>query len=314
MPLFAASFSTHHPLHKSPGQNLYTLPYFCDPTELPDALPTLNEIERASVSLPSIRNPDLDRIVLAKGRFVVKYGVHVSENEGHALLFLQNHAFIPSPKLYAMYREANKLYLVMSRMPGIQLSSVWDDLSEEEKLDILVQLRATWDYMRSIPSPPTFSGLDGGPLRHRFFRVLEPDPRITGPFDTEEALNQALALRSRKNWEGHQRRPRTPEFFARNLGKALVGHTIVLTHGDPQRKNILVEQLSTGDAGEARRFRVSAVLDWEEAGWYPSYWEYAACFVDFEWYDDWPEKIEQIIDPYPLEAAMLRVVRQDLDY
>ncbi|RWA09098.1 hypothetical protein EKO27_g6017 [Xylaria grammica] len=242
------------------------------------------------------------------------YGVPVSENEGHALLFLQNHPFIPSPKLYAMYREANKLYLVMSQMPGIQLSSVWDDLSEEEKLHILVQLRATWDYMRSIPSPLTFSGLDGGPLRHRFFRVLEPDPRITGPFDKEEELNQALALRSRKNWEGHQRRPRTPEFFARNLGKALVGHTSVLTHGNPQRKNILVEQLSTGDAGEARRFRVSAILDWEEAGWYPSYWEYAACFVDFEWHDDWTEKIEQIIDPYPLEAAMLRVVRQDLDY
>ncbi|KAI0532884.1 hypothetical protein GGR58DRAFT_517372 [Xylaria digitata] len=207
--------------------SLYTLPYFCDPTGLPDTLPTSNKIEHAAVNLPTIRDPELDRIVLVNGCFVVKNEVHISENECSALLFLQKHQFIPAPKLYAMYYEA----------------SVCDNLSEDEKLHISRQLRAIWNCMRSIPSPTT-SGMSGGPLRHRFFLALEPNPRITGPFETEEDLSQAL----------------------------------------------------------------------EDAGWYPSYWEYAACFVDFEWFDDWPEKIECIVDPYPLESAMLRLVRQDLDY
>jgi thiamine kinase-like enzyme len=133
-------------------------------------------------------------------------------------------------------------------------------------------------------------------------------------FRGEEKLNQALALRSRKNWEGNQIRPWTSEFFERNLPAALKGHGSVLTHGDIQGKNILVEQLRVEGHDDERRFRVSAVLDWEDAGWYPSYWEYAASFVDFVWVDDWPEKVESILDPYPLESAMLKIVRQDLDY
>ena len=58
---------------------------------------------------------------------------------------------------------------------------------------------------------------------------------------------------------------------------------------------------------------MTAVVDWEDAGWYPSYWEYASAFVDFVWDDDWPEKFERIVEPCPLEAGLLRFVRQDID-
>ncbi len=292
------------------------LPYFCDPTELPDALPTLDEIERATQNLPTIRDPRYSRIVVVKGHFVVKYGVgvHMAENEGHALLFIEKHKFIPAPKLYAMYREEGKLYLIMSYMPGTQLGSIWDDLSENEKSCILIQLRSILDRMRSIPAPTIFSSVCGGPLRHRFFLWSESDPKITGPFQTEEDLDRALALRSLKIREDNPGRSQTPEFFARHLSKVLKGHASVFTHGDLQRKNLLVEQLPLDGHGTERRFRVSAILDWEDAGWCPSYWEYAAIFVDWNWHDDWPEKVERILDAYPLESAMLRMVRQDLEY
>ncbi|OAA54601.1 Protein kinase-like domain protein [Niveomyces insectorum RCEF 264] len=300
------------------------LPYFCDPTQLPGVLPSADEIEHAEAILPTIRDPRQDRIVLIRGCFVVKYGTYVTENEGQAILFLAKHTFVPTPPLYAMYYRGARLFLIMGHMPGTQLSSVWDGLSGSEKDHILVQLKSIWTYLRSIPAPALFfGGVTGGPLRHRFFLWKEADPSITGPFQTEEQLGQALAHRSLKNWEGNLRRPQTPEFFARHLPKVLSGHPSVLTHGDLQRKNILVEELPptgfpdgavTGEREIIRRFRVSAVLDWEDAGWYPSYWEYAASFVDFQWHDDWPEKVEKMLDAYPLEAAMLKLVRQDLDY
>ena len=104
-------------------------------------------------------------------------------------------------------------------------------------------------------------------------------------------------------------RPWISEFFARSLPVALKGHGSLFTHGDIQRKNILVEQLPAESHDAKRPFTVSSVLDWEDAGWYPSYWEYAALFVDFQWIDDWPEKVEIILDPHPLESAMLRMVR-----
>ncbi|CAK7226975.1 hypothetical protein SBRCBS47491_006412 [Sporothrix bragantina] len=202
----------------------------------------------------------------------------------------------------------------MGRLPGSQLQLVWESLADKEKNHILVQLKSIWTYLRSIPAPSLFSSVTGGPLRHRFFLWLEPDPRITGPFQTEVDLCRALALRSQKNWETNSQRPWTSEFFARHLHKALCNHPVVFTHGDLQRKNVLVEQLPMTSPDGERQFRVSAVLDWEDAGWYPNYWEYAALFVDFDWHDDWPEKIENVLEPCPLEAAMLRMVRQDLDY
>jgi thiamine kinase-like enzyme len=69
-------------------------------------------------------------------------------------------------------------------------------------------------------------------------------------------------------------------FFARNLPKALANRSSVFTHADLQRKNILVLEVPASSPGP-RRLEVSAVVDWEEKGWYPSYWEYASCFVDF---------------------------------
>lgn len=46
-----------------------------------------------------------------------------------------------------------------------------------------------------------------------------------------------------------------------------------MTHGDLHPRNIMVfwEDDDKGSAGAARGIRVTAVLDWEFAGWYPEY-------------------------------------------
>ena len=51
---------------------------------------------------------------------------------------------------------------------------------------------------------------------------------------------------------------------------ALHDHASVFTHGDFQRKNILI-----GDDSNL------VLVDWESAGWYQSYWEYAIAM--FTW-------------------------------
>ena len=97
------------------------------------------------------------------------------------------------------------------------------------------------------------------------------------------------------------------EFFARYLLVALNGYRSIFTYVDLHRKNILIEELPAEGFTE-RRFRVSTIVDWEMAGWYLSYWEYTSCFVDFQWMEDWPEKVEYILDPWSLEAVTLRMV------
>ncbi|KAK5997743.1 hypothetical protein PT974_00100 [Cladobotryum mycophilum] len=53
------------------------------------------QIEAASAELSTIRGPRFGRIMAVKERFVVKYGVQVTEKEGHALLIVEE-AQLPS--------------------------------------------------------------------------------------------------------------------------------------------------------------------------------------------------------------------------
>ncbi|KAK4097124.1 kinase-like protein [Parathielavia hyrcaniae] len=299
-----------------------TLPFFCDPSELPAPLPTLDEIVAADQTFPGNVDHTLayQQVARVKDKFVVKYGVSpfASENEGHALLLLAKYpsVSIPVPRLYAMYREGDRLFLIMEYKEGTQLSTAWDSLSEHDKLDIVGQLRDIFTQVRQIPSPGIFSNVTGGPLRHRFYLSVDPTPELNGPFQHERDFSMAMARRSRENWESNGYKPWTAEFLERHLPTALAGHPSVFTHDDLQRKNILVSQdvVVSADSANGGRWRVTAVVDWEGAGWYPSYWEYASMFIDFVWDDDWPEKFEGIVEPCPLEAGLLRFVRQDLDY
>ncbi|KYK56273.1 phosphotransferase family protein [Drechmeria coniospora] len=292
------------------------LPWFRDDDELPAPLPTKRQIESSTMEFPSIFDPSARRTVLVNGVFVVKYGPAVFENEGHALMLMEAYPSIPAPLLHAMYRDDGTLYIVMQYIPGRQLSDVWPNLTEDEKSSIVSQLRAASESLRSIPSRGFYGGVFGGPLPHRYFFSSDKDPRITGPFSADEDLCHALVLRSAKNWEAWGRRGWMTEFFARHLAAALGGHDGLFAHSDFQRKNILVrEEFSAPCNGSSppKSFRVAAILDWESAGWYPSYWEYALCFAYFDWSDDWPEKVESILDPYVKESALLRMVGQDMD-
>ena len=55
---------------------------------------------------------------MVNGLFVVKYGPLMYENEGHALLVIEDYPDIPAPRLFAMYRADGILYLVMEFIQG----------------------------------------------------------------------------------------------------------------------------------------------------------------------------------------------------
>ncbi|KAL9093423.1 MAG: hypothetical protein Q9159_000277 [Coniocarpon cinnabarinum] len=50
------------------------------------------------------------------------------------------------------------------------------------------------------------------------------------------------------------------------------------------------------------------LIDWEEAGWYPDYWEYWAAFEACEWTNDWFEYVDKVLTPFPMEATMMSTV------
>jgi Ser/Thr protein kinase RdoA (MazF antagonist) len=83
-----------------------------------------------------------------------------------------------------------------------------------------------------------------------------------GPFETEEDMYKNIIERWINRFKMN---PLLGSFieFTRRLYRETSGNDIVFTHGDLDPRNILVEN-----------GRVSGIVDWEQAGWYPEYWEY----------------------------------------
>ncbi|PIG69144.1 hypothetical protein AARAC_009612 [Aspergillus arachidicola] len=238
---------------------------------------------------------DYGLVIIVGNHFVVKYGQYILENEGHVLLFLEKYPSIPAPRLYAMYREDDILYRVMQLIPGADLSKLWDELLFNEKASICDQRREIFTQIRTIPSPGYFGSVTGGSVQHQFFGWMDEDPRINGPFETLENFHLGMALHSQKQEERSGKHPWSSEWFARHLPQALKDHPSTFTHSDLVKQSIMVQDLLQSDGHSGRQFEVTGIMDWEMAGWYPRYCEYAAFFADSLWAGKWEKKIETFI-------------------
>lgn len=55
------------------------------------------------------------------------------------------------------------------------------------------------------------------------------------------------------------------------------------------------------------------MVDWEFAGWYPSYWEYSrAIFACGRWEDDWSLWMDKILEPFRAEYAWVQLLLDEL--
>jgi serine/threonine protein kinase len=285
---------------------LARVPFLRPPSELPAPLPKEKDfLESPSVLLDRSHH----RVVAVGTHFIVKHGRGVDEIEGQNLLFLERYsnASLKIPRLYAMWRmpSSGHLCLVMERIPGENLESVWSALTSLEKSVICAKLKSGIDTLRSLPSPDFFGGLGLTNLPYHLFWNKEGNKQICGPFRNMLDFNAALVVKLKMiNTGDVDHISAKARFYERHLGTMFGTQPPVFSHSDLQRKNILIEK--NGDSIDV------ALIDWEVAGWYPAFWEYAITFCTQQWVDDWPDHLEQILTPYPQEGAALRMIYQDL--
>ncbi|KAL4738169.1 hypothetical protein BDV11DRAFT_216131 [Aspergillus similis] len=74
-------------------------------------------------------------------------------------------------------------------------------------------------------------------------------------------------------------------YLACYLLSALRNYLPIFTHGDLYREKVLVKKV-VNPVTNKEEYKVAAFVDWEMAGWYPSYWEYAHIFPLLQWIDD----------------------------
>ena len=233
----------------------------------------------------------------------MKYGPLVTEYEGYAFLFVEEWLNIAAPRLYAMYRDRDTLYIVMEYIPGIFLGMAWLSLTEANKHSIVGQLRCIFDQMKALPSP----GFYGSANRRHISFLVKKTLLLPALF------RKAIALRSKTMWSESNSHSFLSNYLARHLPLAFRNHPPMFTHGDLYRENVFVRKVANSVTNE-EEYVVAALVDWETAGWYPSFWEYAHIRPLLQWIDNWPAYIEKILDSLPLEGAMVRVVFSDLEF
>jgi aminoglycoside phosphotransferase (APT) family kinase protein len=227
---------------------------------------------------------------------VAKAGEHVRMAEAFAMNYVRERTSIPIPRVFNAYiLEEAKLKqppqgcIVMEYVDGQSLDHAWPSLTQKDS--IVSQLRGYIDKLRSLTSTQV-SSVDGSWCNDAFFT---DDMGAYGPFENEHAFRDGLAAalkaKDDNSWT---------EMVIRFINQIKPGN-IVLTHNDFAPRNILVKD-----------DQVVAILDWENAGFYPEYWEYVKALYWPDWQSPWITEgiVDKILQPYTTELALLLHARE----
>ncbi|KAI6777476.1 hypothetical protein HG530_001421 [Fusarium avenaceum] len=180
--------------------------------------------------------------------------------------FVRANTSIPVPQLQNAYTDekTGKVVLVMDYVEGKTLKEAWVDLDEAARESIISQLR---EYMAELR---TFKG------------------DFIGCIDGTACNDQAMKKSGGDNG--------FCEWICTVWLNVMKDHDIVLTHGDFDPRNIIVQ----GD-------KVAAILDWELSGYYPSYWEYGKAMLRPAWEEPWSRSkaIDKVLEPFHKELSVM---------
>ncbi|OAT08340.1 phosphotransferase enzyme family protein [Blastomyces gilchristii SLH14081] len=226
--------SSPAPLSPTPSLPI-KLPYFAP--DIPHPLTENTEIENATLLVKH----NGYKVVQVGTEFVVKFGAasQVDLLEGVNMAFVQQATKVKIPRVYALYNDPESLtnYIIMEFIEGNSLDTQWAHFTNCQKCEVATTLRQYFDELRNLPSPGFFA-----------------------------TLNEALALKY--IGESEHRTTYNTDFYRRSLSHVFRGHVPKFTHGDFQRKNIMIKQLPNN--ANNSKYEVT-IIDWETAGWYPSY-------------------------------------------
>lgn len=167
----------------------------------------------------------------------------IPKGEAPALQLVEKFTNIPAPRFVDYVVDNDYAYLVMTRLPGRPLMQELYTMSYPERTALANDIRACIQQLKNIPNTNNFAICDanGGPVFD--YRLAG---RGGGPFQSESEFNNFIITQERLRDPCHSRH-----------------HNICFTHADLSPNNILIEE-----------GRLSGIVDFGCAGYFPEYWEY----------------------------------------
>jgi hypothetical protein len=241
-------------------KTLYPCPPFVDILSLPP-----------NQEVITVLSKQMGRLVLEHDfSYVTKSGHGVRPAEAEAMRLVSKHTSVPVAEMFFKSFSPDHGNIEMTLIPGSPLEGKWDTLDEKTKESVCLQLWGLISKIRDIPRPLELKGLfqcaaDGSPTRDPLLEDLkEPAQPLMNDSDLRARIYERYFHFGGRRFE-HQ----LPDMLPRS-------DCSVFTHADIAPRNIMVDEQN----------KVTGILDWEYAGWYPGYWEYAQIMRPAFW-GDW---------------------------
>lgn len=214
-------------------------------------------------------------------------------NEYGALQLVRRHSRIPVPRPLDFVSSTDTSYLLTSRVPCLPLGMCIDTLSENEVHTLVYDLRRCLEELRAIrkevtPSHAISNALGEACYDYRIVAGTEYDEErgyFIGPFIDEEEFNRTLQVGALPGVSHCS------------------GHKIVFTHGDLNMRNVLVHN-----------GRLSGIVDWENSGWFPEYWDYTKAHYITKLNKRWLKMIDEVFEQFGDFQNELATERQFWEY
>ncbi|KAK4174344.1 putative choline kinase [Triangularia setosa] len=289
-------------------------------SESNDPVDTLSDRDLAKYISKARQHPSTDttpesNTLLLTSLYVSKFYTSLPHAHDVQLSILQAHALgIRAPELKRIVKAKDgTIECLFTRIQGPTLESCWQDLSLFTTLRLAVQLRTMVQKMRTI-TRPTAGSLGTGACRSFWLEEFYGVPSHASAAVVRMIVNfwcgfQNYGRERKKTLDEHRKSCEgggiTPPAVEDGRGK----DELVFTHHDLAPRNIILEKGT----------RNLWLVDWDESGFYPRYFEYAGMRnleypLEWGWYGEWRWRIFCWIvagfRSYDGQAEMLRDIRQ----
>lgn len=215
-------------------------------------------------------------------------------NENATLELVRRHTNVPVPRALDLISDSSDIYLLTTRISGYKLGWCIDTMSDEDTATLVHDLRRHIIALRAIPRPPGWkhaisNAVDGPCFDYRINAALDYDEdrgEVAGPFLSEDDFNDTLRCGA------------LPEVVHRG------GRKMVFTHGDLNLKNVLID-------GHGR---LAGIVDWENAGWFPEYWDYTKAYFVTKLHQRWLRMVDDMFDQFGDFEHELKIERELWNY
>ncbi|KKZ62498.1 hypothetical protein EMCG_03093 [[Emmonsia] crescens] len=161
--------------------------------------------------------------------------------------------------------EARSFYILES-IHGQTMEKAWDSMSSKDRAQVCSELQTCVSNLRWLRQDPQDPFIE--------LYITNQFMAEAGPFQSVKALHDWFIFLCRRPMTDPHSIPIEP--FRSELPD---NAAITFTHGDLHRSNIILS--------ESEPQRIVAIVDWEQSGWMPEYWEARKAHFTSAWKSEW---------------------------